>query len=220
MSVKKQHVMIKGINDALVFHLSDQCEFPDLIHELRHKLEHTHQHILTGPITHVHIKLGTRIIIEEQENQIRELMKTKGNLIIQSIESDPPKPEEHNDELKMLRGIIRSGQSVFHKQSILYLGDINPGGTIMSEGSIYIMGSLRGVAHAGFEGDDQAVIAASHLRPTQLRIADVISRPPDEWGIDEAFMEFAYLKNNTMEIDKLLHLHRIRPEITQFKESE
>ena len=37
-----------------------------------------------------------------------------------------------------------------------------------------------------------AVIAASLLRPTQLRIADVISRPPDEWMTGDAMMEFAF----------------------------
>ncbi len=59
---------------------------------------------------------------------------------------------------------------------------MNPGGTILSTGSIYVMGSLKGMAHAGRDGDESAVIAASLLKPTQLRIANIISRPPDEWG--------------------------------------
>ncbi|MNY62125.1 Septum site-determining protein MinC [compost metagenome] len=74
------------------------------------------------------------------------------------------------------------------------------------------MGSLRGMAHAGLDGDEKAIIAASHMRPTQLRIAGVISRSPDEWGIEEAFMEFAYVKEGKMEIDKLHQLHRIWPD--------
>jgi len=69
------------------------------------------------------------------------------------------------------------------------------------------------MAHAGCEGNDKAIIAASHMRPTQLRIAGVISRPPDEWGVGETYMEFAYINNGVMEIDKIQHLHRIRPDI-------
>lgn len=75
------------------------------------------------------------------------------------------------------------------------------------------MGSLRGMAHAGIDGDDKAIIAASHMRPTQLRIAGIISRSPDEWGIEEAFMEFAYVKDGKMEIDKLHQLHRLWPDL-------
>jgi septum site-determining protein MinC len=36
------------------------------------------------------------------------------------------------------------------------------------------MGALRGIAHAGYEGDDKAVISASLLAPSQLRIAKEI----------------------------------------------
>ncbi|TKH34718.1 hypothetical protein C1I59_18670, partial [Paenibacillus polymyxa] len=58
MAVKSNHVTIKGIKDGLVFLLDDQCEFEDLLGELRFKLEHSHQNILTGPIIHVDIKQG------------------------------------------------------------------------------------------------------------------------------------------------------------------
>ena len=99
----------------------------------------------------------------------------------------------------------------------MLLGDVNPGGAIVSTGDIFVMGSLRGMAHAGVDGDEGAIIAASHFRPTQLRIADVISRPPDEWGIGETYMEYAYLHEGRMQIDKLSHLHRMRPERLEYK---
>ena len=68
------------------------------------------------------------------------------------------------------------------------------------------------MAHAGIDGDEQSIIASSHMKPTQLRIAGIISRPPDEWGIEEAFMEFAYLSSDQMKIDKIVNIHRVRPE--------
>ncbi|MET1167853.1 septum site-determining protein MinC, partial [Bacillus velezensis] len=43
MTVKSNHVTIKGIRDGLVFLLDDQCEFEELLYELRYKLEHSHQ---------------------------------------------------------------------------------------------------------------------------------------------------------------------------------
>jgi septum site-determining protein MinC len=207
--------MIKGVKDGLVFLLDDACEWEIVLQELKHKLEKTHQQILTGPIIHVHVKLGSRVIDEQEKEQIRSIISQKGNLLIQSIENQGPRTDgtdEAAKEIKAIKGMVRSGQTLHHEGNLLFLGDINPGGTIVCTGNIYIMGSLRGMAHAGVDGDEKAIIAASHLRPTQLRIAGIISRPPDEWGIDEAFMEFAYIKDGKMEIDKLGHMHRLWPD--------
>lgn len=214
-STANHHVMIKGVKDGLVFLLDDACEWEIVLQELKHKLEKTHQQILTGPIIHVHVKLGNRVIDEQEKEQIHSIISQKDNLLIQSIESQGPQTdgtEEAAKQIKAIKGMVRSGQTLHHEGNLLFLGDINPGGTIVCTGNIYIMGSLRGMAHAGVNGDEKAIIAASHLRPTQLRIAGIISRPPDEWGIDEAFMEFAYIKDGKMEIDKLGHMHRLWPD--------
>jgi septum site-determining protein MinC len=216
-SAAKHYVTIKGVKDGLVFVLDDSCEWELLIKELNHKLEKTHQQILTGPIIHVYVKLGKRTADEQQKQQIRSIIGQKGNLLIQSIETEATqsnKLDESSSEIKVKKGMVRSGQTLHHDGNLLFLGDVNPGGTITCTGHIYIMGSLRGMAHAGIEGDESAIIAASHMRPTQLRIAGIISRPPDEWGIEEAFMEFAYIQSGKMEIDKLHHMHRLWPDLT------
>jgi septum site-determining protein MinC len=216
MSSTKHHVTIKGVKDGLVFLLDDSCPWEALLKELHHKLEKTHQQILTGPIIHVHVKLGKRELSDEKKDEIRSIIRQKGNLLIQSIESDPSEtPAQAEPSIKVIKGMVRSGQTLQHDGSLLYLGDVNPGGTIICTGDIHIMGSLRGMAHAGVDGDETAIIAASHMKPTQLRIAGVISRSPDEWGIEEAFMEFAYIKDGKMEIDKLSHMHRLWPDLPQ-----
>lgn len=214
MTAVKHHVTIKGVKDGLVFLLDDSCEWDSLLQELQHKLEKTHQQILTGPIIHVHVKLGARSASEEEKEQIRHIIGQKGNLLIQSIECDHPPEEEPqtvSSPITRIQGMVRSGQTLHHDGDLLFMGDVNPGGAILCTGNIYIMGSLRGMAHAGVDGDETAIIAASYLRPTQLRIAGIISRPPDEWGIEDASMEFAYIKEGKMEIDKLHHLHRLWP---------
>ncbi|WP_248927400.1 septum site-determining protein MinC [Paenibacillus hamazuiensis] len=211
MTAVKHHVTIKGVKDGLVFMLDDTCDWEEVLKELQHKLEKTHEKILTGPIIHVSVKLGRRIVSDEEKARIRSIISQKGNLLIQSIEAQAPDalPNPDDPKLAMMKGIVRSGQTIHHDGNLLYLGDVNPGGSIFCTGSIYIMGSLRGMAHAGIDGDEQAIIAASHLRPTQLRIAGIISRPPDEWGTSDTFMEFAYIKDGQMQIDKVHQLHRL-----------
>jgi septum site-determining protein MinC len=116
-----------------------------------------------------------------------------------------------------MTGIVRSGQTLDFEGHLLLLGDVNPGGTIRCTGDVYVLGALRGTVHAGAEGDEEAIIAASLMKPTQLRIADVISRPPDEWTSAEPWMEYAFLRAGTMAIDKMTGLSRQRKEVMQFK---
>jgi septum site-determining protein MinC len=211
MAVKRNMVTIKGVKDGLVFLLDDACHYDVLVAELKQKLDRKKNNMWSGPKVNVQVKLGNRVVSENQKEEIRRIIRQHDNLVIQTLESDAPSPEEREDgkeRIPVLRGVVRSGQTLQHKGNLLFIGDVNPGGTIVCTGDLFVMGSLRGVAHAGSEGNMEAVIAASHLKPTQLRIADIVSRPPDEWGFSEAYMEFAYIREGKMEIDKLGQLQR------------
>jgi septum site-determining protein MinC len=210
---EKQHIMIKGVKEGLLFLLDDQCEFEALLAELQYKLEKTHQQLLTGPLVHIHVKLGSRTATEEQKEQLAAIIRSQGNLMIASMDSVAPSVDsshKHENNLQVVTSIVRSGQTLEHDGDLLLIGDVNPGGTLFCTGDIYVLGALRGMAHAGSAGRQDVVIAASLMRPTQLRIADIVSRPPEEWIIGDAAMEFAYLEDGQMQIDKLSQLFRIR----------
>jgi septum site-determining protein MinC len=168
---------------------------------------------------HVRVKLGRRRITEADRERLVDAIRRRGNLIIQSIEAEPAPDEQPAGagSLHVMSGVVRSGQTVEREGHLLLLGDVNPGGTVCCTGDIYIMGALRGTAHAGCRGNTDAVIAAALMRPTQLRIADCISRPPEEWMTDDAQMEFAYLEDGRMRIDKISRLNRFRQDPIVFK---
>lgn len=215
MTLTKNIVTIKGTKDGLVFLLDDTCSLQELFAQLKEKVVHNHQKILSGPPIEITIKLGNRYLTEEQTQELREIIKEKSNLAIRSIDSLlVTKEQALKDKLSSMIRVetrtVRSGQELRHKGDLLLLGDINPGGGVYCTGSIFVMGALRGLAHAGCDGDVTSIIAASQLRPTQLRIADVISRPPDEWMDGSNEMEFAYLEDGQMSIDKLNQLHKVR----------
>ncbi|MGG6313513.1 septum site-determining protein MinC [Paenibacillus macerans] len=217
MTVKSNHVTIKGVKDGLVFLLDDKCDFSSLLEELKYKLEFSHQNILTGPIIHVDVKLGMRLVTEDQKEMILDILKQKGNLLVRSFEMPEISRGNAEDALTTMAGIVRSGQVLHHEGNLLFIGDVNPGGTICCTGDILILGALRGMAHAGFAGNEKSVIAASYLSPTQLRIAETISRPPDEWENRETSMEFAFLRDGKMQIDKMINMSRVRPDFNVFK---
>ncbi|KXG43061.1 septum site-determining protein MinC [Tepidibacillus infernus] len=206
----KQNVIIKGTKDGLMFLLNDDCLFDDVIEEIKEKLEHSHQAILTGPIMRVTVKTGNRKLTPFQKELIKDVVKIQGNLYIHSFESEEDElKKQPEDQVQLISGTIRSGQVYRFEGNVLFVGDVNPGGNIIATGDIYILGSLRGLAHAGFGGNKDAVIAASVMKPTQLRIADVVSRSPDQWE-KHAIQEYAYVKDDQVVIDPIQYFTKFK----------
>ncbi|NOY26017.1 MAG: hypothetical protein GXP62_09115 [Oligoflexia bacterium] len=81
---------------------------------------------------------------------------------------------------------LRGGQRVQFPGDVIVFGDVNPGAAVEAGGHILVMGSLRGMAHAGMYGDAASVILAFDLRPTQLRIGAHIAFPEDPGSTDHA----------------------------------
>lgn len=78
------------------------------------------------------------------------------------------------------RGTIRSGNILQSKGHLVVIGDVNEGAELYAVGNIVVMGALKGMAHAGCEGDDNAFIIANQLKSTQIRISKHISIKADE----------------------------------------
>jgi septum site-determining protein MinC len=225
MSLKKvQNVMIKGTKDGLTLHLDDSCSYSELKEELDEKLSASYRAHDDRPLITVKVKVGNRYLSEEQKEEIRFLIRQKKNLVVDTIESNVISLEEaeqikEKSEIVTVARIIRSGQVLEVEGDLLLIGDVNPGGAVIAGGNIFIMGSLKGIAHAGYHGDETAVIAASHMNPSQLRISHFINRAPENIkDVDGREMECAYIdQNNQIIVDRLQVLMHLRPNLTRFE---
>ena len=102
-----------------------------------------------------------------------------------SLEDDyeiPLTTDLTGEEAVMINRTLRSGHSIRHPGHIIVVGDVNPGAEIIAGGNIIIWGRLRGLVHAGAAGNDQSVVCALDLSPTQLRIAGQITVSPSRKG--------------------------------------
>lgn len=79
------------------------------------------------------------------------------------------------DSALWVRRTLRSGVSVNAPSHIVVIGDVNPGAEINAGGDVLVWGRLRGMVHAGAQGNTQAIVCALELSPTQLRIAGQIA---------------------------------------------
>ena len=82
------------------------------------------------------------------------------------------------------------------------MGDVNPGAEIIAAGDVIVFGALRGVAHAGAEGDASARIWALSIEPSQIRIANFVAVPPRNMARAPLARRFevAEIQNNAIEV--------------------
>lgn len=101
----------------------------------------------------------------------------------------------------LIKRTLRSGQKIHYQGNVVVLGDVNPGAEVVATGNVIVMGQLRGVVHAGAGGDEKAMVMSFRLAPTQLRIANHITRPPDDDSPESNQPEIARIKNGVVTIE-------------------
>ena len=112
--------------------------------------------------------------------------------------------ELDNNTGQFYKGILRSGASIEFESSVVIIGDVNNGARVVSKGNIIVLGSLKGNAFAGATGNTNSFVIALDMRPTQIRIADVIARSPDKPIKDaEKDAKIAFLEDGNIYIEPL-----------------
>jgi len=104
---------------------------------------------------------------------------------------------------KFIRKTIRGGQTINYSGNIVIIGDVNPGAEIYAAGNIIVLGTLKGHVHAGFGGNDKAIIAAFNLQPEILQIASIMTRSPED-GLKPKYPEVAKVKDSTIIVEPYL----------------
>jgi septum site-determining protein MinC len=104
---------------------------------------------------------------------------------------------------------VRSGMEIRHPGTVVIMGDVNPGSTIVADGDVMVWGNLRGVAQAGAAGNSRCVVVALRMEPTQIRIANFVARAPEKPPA-QYLPEVAYVTPEGIRITKVVDFHKTR----------
>ncbi|MCY0888919.1 MAG: septum site-determining protein MinC [Alicyclobacillaceae bacterium] len=210
----KPNILLKGTKEGLLLLLNEVVSFESLLEDLSTLIHGEKKSLFEGPDLKISVDYGERVFAASEIREILDCLAKRENLILREWgPSTAAKLSLFNSSRKfgpqtLLKGTVRAGQRPVFEGDVVVIGDVNPGAEIVASGDIYVLGRLRGIAHAGFLGDWSAIIAAAEFAPMQLRIADIVSRAPERDGKPlRTFMEFAYLKEDSMAVDKLDSLH-------------
>jgi len=204
---EKNIIEFKGTKKGLLIDIKSQESFNIIKEQLVEKLEKARRFFYGAKI----FEIRSDSINEEEKMELKQLMISKYNMQVETIDIHTEKEPKVNifdgiseGKTKFIKGTVRSGQRIHYPGNLVILGDVNPGAQIIAFGNIVVMGSLRGIAHAGANGNQDALVAALLLDPTQLRIADIIARPPDGDYEKPDIPELARVKVNSIHIEPYL----------------
>ncbi len=106
---------------------------------------------------------------------------------------------------RFYKGTVRAGEVIESDTDIIVLGDVNPGGEVISRGNIMILGTLYGTAKAGSNGNNDNFVIALELRPVRVSIGDKSATQFARRGIFRAKSapKIVYEKDGNLCIDEI-----------------
>ena len=206
-----ESVVFKGYKSGLALIIPDKGPMETYLQELKTHLEQS-QEFFKG--AKVFLKIGNRILKEEDQAELLKIMEQSGlqlhvtqeNKVLESQSDEKLDTCDETDPFRAtitVKKTVRSGQRVVFEGNLVVMGDVNPGAELVATGDIIVLGKLRGTAHAGAQGDTTAQIIAFQLQPVQIRIAGVITRAPDHGPVSNSQgPEVARIKDGLIIVEK------------------
>lgn len=212
-------VIFKGGRDGIVVILDKEASFTDIKTIFIQKLQDA-KHFFNG--AKVSIRFKGRTLSPNQKEELMEILAGQDIVNISYLhefetneDSDATKQNlpwfvnEIAVDASMTKyhvGILRSGQCIEYPGSVVIIGDVNPGAQVLAGGNIIVLGTLKGMVHAGKDLETyRPFVMALEMEPVQIGIGNIIARSPDkDYSKKQNKTEsslIAYLRNDQIYIE-------------------
>ncbi len=133
-------------------------------------------------------KLNISYILDENsdlEATFYDIIQTAQEEDTKKTNMNPPATSEISHDMHMgtnqssglfYKGTLYTGETFETKDSVVILGDVNAGATVISNGNIVVIGDLKGVAKAGCTGDKNAFVMALVMEPEGIEIDGIVAK--------------------------------------------
>lgn len=202
----KNSIIIKQTKENIIIKINEDLEVEEVLKQLTSKLEQLKilykeektPIVVTGKdFTRAQMEKLEKVIKEKIDVEVKFDVNNELGLsgIKETFEKDITV-----SQTKYYKGALRSGQKLEYEGNLVIIGDVNGGAEVIAGENIAIIGSLRGLAHAGAKGNKKAIITALEIKAPQLRIANIVK----EIEINEEQIvkrQFASIQNGQIVIE-------------------
>ena len=192
----KNAVIVKSFRNGITLYLDGNMEFEQLLEEVADKFKESKEFFRDATVA---VSFEGRDVSFEEEDRLIEAVRVNSHLNItcivgedeeksriygKALEAYRRKREEEESVGQFYRGTLRKGQILETESSIIVLGDVNPGSSVIAAGDIVVLGSLRGNAYAGGNGRPGHYVAALEMAPQKIKIGDFkyITNEKSKWA--------------------------------------
>jgi len=212
----KSPVVIKSFQNGISLHLDENLPFEELIKEVALKFRESAGFFKNAKMA---LSFEGRELTDEEEKVVVDTITSNSDLnIVCLVGKDDNTNQNYLKALQMLsyddgneghfyRGTLKKGQVLEAESSIVIIGDVNPGATIISTRDIIILGGLYGEAYCGADGSPGHFVVALDMSPVKLTVGDFKYKPKDKtskWSIKMKIQpKIAYAKEGAVVIEPI-----------------
>lgn len=216
----KNSVVIKSFPSGIVLHLNPDLPFEQILSDVEEKFRESSSFFKDAKMA---LSIKDRLLSSEEEFQILEAISNNSSLRIICLvgedddtnqhfvkalqQTDPENSASASSEGQFYRGTLKNGEMLETESSIVILGDVYPGSSIISAKDIIVLGGLFGEAYAGGNGSPGHYVAALEMSPEKLKIGDFKYSSKEKgakWSIRPKVQpKIAYVKDNRVVIDSI-----------------
>ena len=174
-------VILKLYNGAYKLILDPDMPFNELLGLVRDKFYASRSFLGN---TSVILDIEGRKLSDIEESLIIDAVHASSDVTVSCLVGKNENDQEHirkvkeilderlqgSDKCMILQSSVMNKQVIEVDESIVILGDVNPGSEVRSSGNIIVLGGLYGSAHAGIPDDDSCFICAVELEAERMDI--------------------------------------------------
>lgn len=206
--------VIKSFQNGINLRINPDVDFEQLLQEIGEKFQSSRAFFGSASVA---LSIEGRSLNAEEEMSILKVIQDNSDLnvmciigkddalnnnfikAIQTLQNKLPS----GNYMQVYGGTLKDNDVIETEESILVLGDVNPGCSITSSKNIIILGGLYGEANAGKETGEEAYVIALEMEPTSLLIGDFKYKQTkkSKWRIQPKLQpKVAVVRENNVEL--------------------
>lgn len=185
-----QAVIIKSSKYGINLVLDSAMPFEELLEEILLRFKESEKFFANASFA---LSFEGRELTEGQKNQIVDAIMTETSIRILCIMDEDEirdaiikqklqEQEQHRLAQQKITGAfyygnLAPGEHVETDESIVIVGDVPEGASVISQSDVVILGSLKGSVYAGISGKPDSFISALDFAPETYNIAGIYGEP-------------------------------------------
>lgn len=215
----EQCITIKSYPHGIALYMKEDSSFDVILEQIRDKFTASKAFFGNAAVS---LALDGAVLSSEQEMQVIEVIQECTDLqIIALVGKDEETTllfEDINDiyendqnriadivdadNAMLYYGTIKRDEFLEAEESIVVIGDVNPGAQVFSDRDVIVLGALLGDVEAGLDGQPGHFVAALELQPQNLIINDISNQKKTDkkfWpDSNKKSPKIAYIKDDAI----------------------